>query len=82
MRNFRFFILSLIIITTFCLNSCGPDEPLDPALIGTNPNPGTNRRGTNPGTTTGDYWPTAIDNQWVFKMDGVLAKRQMKMISK
>lgn len=50
MRNFKFFILPFIIITTFCLNSCGPDEPLDPALIGTNTNPGT-----NPGTTTGVF---------------------------
>ena len=40
MRRFRFFILPLIMISTFCLNSC-ENEPLDPALIGTNPNPGT-----------------------------------------
>ena len=32
------------------------------------------------GTSTGDYWPTAINNQWVFKMDGVL-QSPMKMIS-
>jgi hypothetical protein len=32
------------------------------------------------GTTTGDYWPTAINNQWVFKMDGVL-QSPMKMMS-
>ncbi|WP_281298876.1 DUF6252 family protein [Flavobacterium limnophilum] len=41
MRRFRIFILPLVIIATFCLNSC-EIEPLDPALIGTNPNPGTN----------------------------------------
>lgn len=39
MRNFRLFILPLIIIATFCLNSC-EIEPIDPALINTNPNPG------------------------------------------
>lgn len=72
MRKFQFLILPLIIIATFCLNSC-EIEPLDPALIKTNPIPGT-------GTTTGDYWPTAIDNQWVFKIDGVL-QNPMKMIS-
>lgn len=72
MRRFRFFILPLIMISTFCLNSC-EIEPLDPALIGTNPNP-------NPGTSTGDYWPTAVNNQWVFKLDGVL-QDPMKMIS-
>lgn len=32
------------------------------------------------GTSTGDYWPTAINNQWVFKMDGVL-QSPIKMIS-
>lgn len=40
MRNLRLFILPLIIIATFCLNSC-EIEPLDPALITENPNPGT-----------------------------------------
>jgi hypothetical protein len=40
MRRFRIFILPLIMITTFCLNSC-EIEPLDPALITENPNPGT-----------------------------------------
>lgn len=60
----------------FSLNSCGPDEPLDPALIAnTNPsNPGSG------GSSSGDYWPTAVNNQWVFKMDGVL-QDPMKMIS-
>jgi hypothetical protein len=32
------------------------------------------------GTSTGDYWPTAINNQWVFKMDGVL-QSPIKIIS-
>lgn len=40
MRNIRFFILPLIIIATFCLNSC-QNEPLDPALIDAIPSPGT-----------------------------------------
>ncbi|WP_310557926.1 hypothetical protein [Flavobacterium sp.] len=38
-KNFRFFILPLVIVTLFCLNSCGEIEPLDPALIDTNPIP-------------------------------------------
>ena len=40
MRKFGFLILPLIMITTFCLNSC-EIEPLDPALITEKPNPGT-----------------------------------------
>lgn len=47
MRKFLFFILPLIIITTFCLNSC-EIEPLDPALINTNPN-------SNHGNTSGVF---------------------------
>jgi hypothetical protein len=58
MRNFKFFILPLIIITTFCLNSCGPDEPLDSALIGTNPNPGT-----NPGTNAAGVFKVDFDGK-------------------
>ncbi|MBC7847692.1 MAG: hypothetical protein H7Y10_14520 [Flavobacterium sp.] len=41
MRKIQFFILPFIIIVTFCLNSCGEIEPLDPALLDTIPNPGT-----------------------------------------
>lgn len=41
MRNFKFFILPLIIIATFCLNSCGEIEPLDGDLIKENPDPET-----------------------------------------
>ncbi len=41
MKKFRFFVLNLIILITFCLNSCGEIEPLDPVLINTNPIPGT-----------------------------------------
>lgn len=41
MRRTRFFILPLIIIATFCLNSCGEIEPIDPVLINPNPNTGT-----------------------------------------
>ena len=40
MKNFRIFILPFIIVTTFCLNSC-EIEPLDSALIDTNPIPAT-----------------------------------------
>ena len=40
MRRFSIFILPLVMLATFCLNSC-EIEPLDPALIDANPNPGT-----------------------------------------
>jgi hypothetical protein len=45
MKYFKTIISLLIIMATFCLNSCGPDEPLDAALIGTKPNPGTTTTG-------------------------------------
>lgn len=61
-----FFFASLLI------TSC-ETEPVDTGSIPDN-------GGTTGGTTTGDYWPTAINNQWVFKMDGVL-QSPMKMIS-
>ncbi|SHH06280.1 hypothetical protein SAMN05443549_11419 [Flavobacterium fluvii] len=47
MRKFRFFILPLVIIATFCLNSCEEIEPLDPALIANS--------NINPGTTSGVF---------------------------
>lgn len=40
MRRFSIFILPLVMLATFCLNSC-EIEPLDSALIDANPNPGT-----------------------------------------
>lgn len=63
-----FFFASLLI------TSC-EIEPVD--VSSTTPTVPTTPGG---GTSSGDYWPTAVNNQWVFKMDGVL-QSPMKMIS-
>ena len=49
------FVLSLAFTTVSCDN-----EPVDPALeIG------------GGGSSSGDYWPTAINNEWLMERDGV-----------
>ncbi|HEU0135882.1 MAG TPA: hypothetical protein VFQ50_01185 [Flavobacterium sp.] len=62
--------------------SCSEVEPLDPAIV-LNPNPtdpnNPNNPG-NPGTSTGDYWPAELNNQWVFERNGV-TQQPMKMVS-
>lgn len=77
--------LVIVLITAIGFVSCDT-EPVDPVLNdnnnnGENPgnNPGTNP-GTEPGTSDGDYWPYAINNQWVFEQDGE-ANQPMKITS-
>lgn len=62
-----------LLFVAFGLTSCSDVEPLDPAVV-VNPDPSnpTNPNPTNPGTSTGDYWPAAINNSWTFKDEGVL----------
>lgn len=82
MKNIKLTTLFLLIFTVFAFTSCD-NEPIDPLLIGENPGGGQNPGGENPGgggVSTGDYWPTALNNQWVFKQDGVV-QPPMKMIS-
>lgn len=71
MKKITFAIFALLIATT-TMTSC-ENESIDSDIDLTNPeNPG----GGNP---SGDYWPTAINNQWVFSQNGV-AQAPMKLI--
>ena len=54
-------ILKLLILTlAFTTVSCD-DEPVDPALDLSN----------GGGSASGDYWPTAINNEWIMERGGV-----------
>ncbi|SFQ61216.1 hypothetical protein [Flavobacterium akiainvivens] len=65
--------LALFLVT---LGSC-ESEPVDPAVLDNVPpenpqNPGENPGGgnTDNGTSEGDYWPFALNNEWVFDSTG------------
>lgn len=54
-------ILKLLILTlAFTTVSCD-DEPVDPALD----------LSSGGGSASGDYWPTAINNEWIMERDGI-----------
>ncbi|MDV6170048.1 hypothetical protein R1T16_16540 [Flavobacterium sp. DG1-102-2] len=64
----RLSVLFMLFSATFV--SCDT-EPVDPVLsenIGEE-NPGTDP-GTDPATSSGDYFPLAVNNQWIFLKDG------------
>jgi hypothetical protein len=71
MKNFKIF--SIIALLSITFTSCtSADESVDPtaaaALIAANGNGGGSTGG---GTTiTGDYWPAAVNNQWIYKLNG------------
>lgn len=66
----------LFVLTAAAFTSCSSDnEPVDPAII-LNPQPDPD----DPGESSGDYWPTAVNNQWIFSTDGV-TQAPMKMVS-
>jgi hypothetical protein len=53
----KFLILSIALVTVSCDN-----EPIDPAIDLTD---------NSGGSSAGDYWPTAINNEWIMERDGV-----------
>lgn len=83
MKNIVRFKCTIALITFSILTvvSCSDVEPIDPAVLlnpgPVNPNP-TNPE--NPGTSTGDYWPSALNNEWAFERNGVEIE-PMKMVS-
>ncbi|MCF6129019.1 hypothetical protein L1S35_04990 [Flavobacterium sp. AS60] len=75
-----------LLVISFTFTACEV-EPIDSSIVlddgSTDGGGGTGGGGTGGGgggTSTGDYWPTALNNQWVFKNNGVV-QEPMKMIS-
>ena len=73
MKNIKLVACLFFILTAFTFTSC-ENEPIDSAI---NLDDFNNGGG---GTSTGDYWPTALNNQWVYKLNGV-QQSPMKIIS-
>jgi len=73
MKTIKLLPILLLFLSTVTLVSCDSSvEPVDPALNVPPENGG--------GTTTGDYWPMAVNNSWVFQQEGV-NQQPMKIIA-
>ncbi len=84
--------ISLLFLSIFAFVAFSCDnEPVDPALAnyinsnsggnGGNNGGGNNGGGNNGGGSTGgDYYPAALNNQWLFKTNGVLDTQPLKMV--
>ncbi len=60
----------LLFVGSFIMLSCSSDiEPIDPALQPGGGNSGGD--GSGGGVSTGDYWPMAQNNSWIFSQNGV-----------
>jgi hypothetical protein len=76
MKKIKSLSVLFVLFSALTLISCDT-EPVDPVLTDNidpeNPgtNPGTDP-GTDPGTSEGDYFPMALNNEWVFALDGVM----------
>ncbi len=58
----------LALVAVFTLGSCSSDnEPIDPSIIVNPEDPNVDP----PGASTGDYWPAALNNTWIYERDGV-----------
>ncbi len=68
-----------MLFAAFGITSCSEVEPLDPAIV-LNPNPSNPSNPGNPGTSTGDYWPAALNNEWTYLLNGV-EQTPLKMVS-
>lgn len=77
MKKFKFLAAFLLLFAAFSFTSCD-NESLDGAI---DPEAGGGNGGGNGGgVSTGDYWPMAINNQWVFTANS-LTQDPMKIIS-
>lgn len=69
--------LLTVVFSLLLFVSCNV-EPLDPSLSVDNGSGSGNTGGG--GTSSGDYWPTTINNEWTFEQNGV-AQPPMKIIN-
>jgi hypothetical protein len=83
MKTIKNLLSIFVIITSLTFVSC-EDEPIDSSLLGNNTSgngtggngtgggngSGGNGNGSGGGTSTGDYWPAAINNSWSFSNNG------------
>lgn len=72
--------LLTIVFSLILLVSCEV-EPLDPSIETGNSSSSGSTGGSSGsvGVSTGDYWPTQINNQWTFEQDGI-AQSPIKII--
>lgn len=75
MNKIKLLASLVVLFCTFTLVSCD-NEPIDPSIdllaFNDDGSGNGNGNGNGGGTSSGDYWPTALNNQWVYKRDGVL----------
>ncbi|HRZ74991.1 MAG TPA: hypothetical protein P5335_08675 [Flavobacterium sp.] len=77
MKKVNLFIVSFFIITSSLFSCSSEFEPIDPAVQFPDDN---NDEDNDNGISTGNYWPMAVNNQWVFNENG-LPQEPMKIIS-
>lgn len=82
MKRLKHLSLFVVLFSALSFVSCDT-EPVDPVLVDNNENPNPNNPNpnnpNNPGSSTGDYWPMAVNNEWVFVEGGEL-NEPMKIV--
>ncbi|RYD93606.1 MAG: hypothetical protein EOP54_18895 [Sphingobacteriales bacterium] len=84
MKQIKLLSIFLILFSAILFTSCD-SESIDPELSGVDDggdnggidNGGGNGNGGNNGSTSGDYWPMALNNKWVFNSNGM--EEEMKI---
>lgn len=83
MKKHNLLYIVTLIFSSLVISCSGDVEPIDPAIQIPNPNNGGGNNGggdNGGGTSTGDYWPMAVNNSWTFIKDGE-NQPPMKIIS-
>ena len=70
MKKIKFLSVLLVLFTAISFTSCD-NEPIDGALNLDDIDNGGGDGGGGGGASTGDYWPTALNNQWIFSQNGI-----------